>query len=81
MERLAGLSVCRMARGKWDTEWAPTEQQGTFRLTGRYTCLEPDAQDTDWWAMDHGRGAVVPLHLDMTHTPCLSTLQSLNIEL
>ena len=81
VERLAGLSVCRMARGKWDTEWAPTEQQGTFRLTGRYTCLEPDAQDTDWWAMDHDRGAVVPLHLDMTHTPCLSTLQSLNIEL
>ena len=81
VERLQGLSVCRMARGKWDTEWALTEQQGTFRLTGRYTCLEPDAQDTDWWAMDHGRGAVVPLHLDMTHTPCLSTLQSLNIEL
>lgn len=77
VERLMGLRVCRMARGKWETEWAPTQQPGTFKLTGQYTCLEPDAQDTDWWAMDHDMGAVVPLHLDMTHNPSIHLLHNL----
>ncbi|MGN0233090.1 MAG: 5'/3'-nucleotidase SurE [Bacteroidaceae bacterium] len=81
VDRLMGIRVCRMARGKWDTEWTPADRPGSFKLTGQYTCLEPDAQDTDWWAMDHGMGAVVPLHLDMTHVPAMTTLHSLATEL
>ena len=77
VERLRGLRVCRMARGKWSSEWEPAGEPGTFRLTGHYTCLEPEAEDTDWWALDHGMASVVPQQTDMTSTCRAETLQAL----
>lgn len=81
VERLQGLSVCRMARGKWDTEWVPADEPGQFKLTGHFTCLEPEAEDTDWWAMDHAQGAVVPLQIDMTDNAALGTLKTIETAL
>ena len=81
VEHLQGLSVCRMARGKWDTEWVPTDEPGQFKLTGHFTCLEPEAEDTDWWAMDHALGAVVPLQIDMTDNAALGTLKTIETAL
>lgn len=81
VERLRGLSVCRMARGKWDTEWVPADEPGQFKLTGHFTCLEPEAEDTDWWAMDHALGAVVPLQIDMTDNAALGTLKTIETAL
>lgn len=77
VERLRGLRVCRMARGKWGSEWQPAQEPGTFRLTGQYTCLEPEATDTDWWALNHAMGAVVPLRTDMTDSGCIAALKTL----
>lgn len=77
VEHLRGVRVCRMARGKWSAEWEPAAKQGTFRLTGHYTCLEPEAKDTDWWALDHGMASVVPQQIDMTNTHCLPSLKAL----
>lgn len=74
---LEGVSVCRMARGIWQSEWMEAEEVSTYRLTGYFTNLEPDAPDTDYWALDHGMAAVTPLQLDMTHTPSLEALKSL----
>lgn len=75
VQELAGVRTCRMARGYWHQEWADTEEEGVYKLAGNFTSLEPDAEDTDWWALDHGMASVVPLKLDMTHTPLLSTLR------
>lgn len=77
VEHLRGLRVCRMAAGGWSTEWMPGDESGTYSLTGTFTCTEPDATDTDWWAMDHGYGAVVPLQIDMTSTQAIASLQRL----
>lgn len=77
VSRLEGLKVCRMAAGRWSTEWVPSDEAGTYRLTGTFACTEPDATDTDWWAMDHGYGAVVPLQIDMTSTQTIASLQRL----
>ncbi len=74
---LCGVSVCRMARGIWTSEWMDADEPGTYRLTGAFTNLEPDAEDTDYWALDHGMASITPLHLDMTHTPSLEPLKSL----
>ena len=76
--KLLGTSVCRMARGRWITEWVPDEEPGKFRLAGEFRNLEPDAPDTDYWAMDHGMAAICPLHLDMTDYDTLLSLESLN---
>lgn len=76
--KLLGTSVCRMARGRWITEWMPDEEPGKFHLAGEFRNLEPDAPDTDYWAMDHGMAAICPLHLDMTDYDTLLSLESLN---
>lgn len=75
---LAGVRVCRMARGSWNCEWMPAETDGEFRLTGIFHNLEPDSKDTDYWALDHGMAAITPLQLDMTSYSTLNILSHLN---
>lgn len=78
VERLEGAKVCRMARGLWHTEWldAGTDDTGRniYTLTGTFVNLEPDAPDTDYWAIDHNMAAITPLSLDMTDHKTLSSL-------
>ncbi len=74
---LAGVSVCRMARGRWESEWEPAAEPGAYRLAGHFVNLEPDAEDTDYWALEHGMASITPLHLDMTHIPSLEGLKEL----
>ena len=66
---LAGERLCRMARGNWQQEWRESEREGEYQLTGFFTNLEPEADDTDYWAIDHGFAAITPLQLDMTFFP------------
>lgn len=68
---LQGISVCRMAKGNWKQEWKETNNDGEYLLTGCFVNLEPESEDTDYWAIDHGMAAVTPLHLDATHYPSL----------
>lgn len=75
--QLEGASVCRMARGAWVQEWAPDKTPGSYHLTGHFECLEPEAEDTDWWAMEHRCAAIVPLHLDMTARTVMGGLKTL----
>jgi 5'-nucleotidase len=70
VSKLSGSKVCRMARGIWHTEWLEagkdTEGRSIYTLTGTFNNLEPDAEDTDYWAIDHNMAAITPLKLDMT---------------
>lgn len=74
--QLEGVSVCRMARGNWVEEWESAGGE-TFRLTGRFVNLEPEAEDTDYWALDHGRASITPLRIDATAYPVLPGLKVL----
>ena len=74
---LKGISVCRMARGIWQSERKDTDVPGTYKLTGNFTNLEPEAEDTDYWALDHDMAAITPLMLDMTYYPFLDSQKSL----
>ncbi len=64
--QLAGVRWCRQCRGRWVEEWEPTEEADAFRLSGYFCNLEPEAEDTDYWSLDHGFASVVPLTLNMT---------------
>lgn len=66
VSHLEGVRWCRQGRGRWSKEWTPTDEPGVYRSIGTYTNLEPEAEDTDNWAMDHGFAAIVPITLDMT---------------
>jgi len=74
---LKGISVCRMSRGIWESEWKDTDTPGIYTLTGHFTNLEPEADDTDYWALDHDMASVTPLSLDMTYHPLFKNLESL----
>ena len=67
---LKGMRVCRMGRGRWMKEMEEEEAREpgvrAFHLTGYFQNLEPDAEDTDYWALDHGYASITPIGLDMT---------------
>lgn len=78
--QLAGVRVCRMGRGRWVQEWISANNprgMNAFWLTGRFLNLEPHAEDTDYWALDHGYAAITPIKLDMTDYQTLNHLASL----
>lgn len=75
VERLAGVRICRQCRCRWKKEWVPAEEPNSYRLTGYCINMEPEAEDTDRWALDHGYASIVPTTLDLT-----APLQSFSFE-
>ena len=66
---IQGVRVARQCHGQWMKEFAmKTDQHGReyFWLTGFYQNFEPEAQDTDEWALAHGFVSIVPSTIDMT---------------
>lgn len=66
---LRGVRVCRMSRGQWTNEWVSAHHprtEGYFWLAGDFENLEPEATDTDCWALAQGYAAITPIQLDLT---------------
>lgn len=79
-ELIRGVRVCRQCRGIWREEFFAAEApdgRPCYRLTGNYTNHEPEAEDTDEWALANGYVSVVPVQVDMTsygHLPYLERI-------
>ena len=70
-----GVKVCRMNRGTWVNECEKrTHPHGYdyFWMAGHFQSDEPEAQDTDHWALKNGYVAIVPTRIDVT---CYDSLQ------
>ena len=73
-----GVRVCRMAMGRWVNE---TEKCHHVRgydywwMAGEYESDEPDAEDTDRWALNHGYVAITPTQIDVTHYGIMQSLK------
>ena len=66
---IAGVKVARQCDGRWTKEFARrADPQGRayFWLTGYFENHEPDAQDTDEWALANGFISIVPTKIDLT---------------
>ena len=63
-----GLKFVRQADARWSEEYDKTSKNGTtqYWLAGYFDNREPDAVDTDEWALGGGWGSVVPVKIDMT---------------
>ena len=63
--------MCRMAHGHWRNEVEERRHPGTgkpyYWMVGYYQNDEPDAEDTDAWAVAHGIAAITPLTVDQTY--------------
>ena len=72
VQALKGTRLCRIGRGRWMKEMEKVGE-GEYRLTGYFQNLEPEAEDTDYWALDHGYAAITPVQLDMTNYSFLNS--------
>lgn len=65
-----GVKVCRMAHGHWRREVSeqdhPSRGYKFYWMTGFYQNDEPEATDTDAWALANGYIAVTPITVDIT---------------
>jgi 5'-nucleotidase len=69
---IEGIRWTRQCRGHWANELVaiedklPEDVQSGWKLAGEFVNDEPEAQDTDIWAMDHQLLAITPITTDLT---------------
>ena len=83
VERFSGVKVCRMARGTWGNEVVCCHHPrgyDYFWMVGEYTNDEPEATDTDNWALTHVYVAITPTTVDVTDYEMLRQMQSWDFE-
>jgi len=69
VETFKGVKICRMAHGTWGDESVKCRHprgQEYYWMTGSYTNDEPEATDTDNYALSHGYVAITPTTIDVT---------------
>lgn len=68
-DEIRGVRLCRQNKGFWREEFFRHEDprgRAYFWLTGEFVNGEPEAEDTDEWALAHGFVSVVPVQTDLT---------------
>ena len=77
---IKGIRLCRQTRGFWREEfYAHQDPYGRdyYWLTGAFQNAEPEAEDTDEWALAHNYESVVPVQVDMTDYKMLNSLDGI----
>ena len=75
-----GVKVCRMSRGTWGSEVSRCHHPRGYDywwMVGHYRNDEPEAMDTDRWALDNGYVAVTPTEIDVTAYEAMEELRDL----
>jgi 5'-nucleotidase len=78
--QIKGIKVARQAHGMWAERYdkrVDPEGRDYYWLTGDFVNYEPDATDTDEWALAQNYIAVTPIQADMT---CYSAMDKLIID-
>jgi 5'/3'-nucleotidase len=78
-----GIKVCRQTKGVWKEEYekrVDPHKQTYYWLTGSFNNFEPEAEDTDEWALENNYAAVVPIQVDFTAFDTIKTLKNLENE-
>ena len=81
---IKGIRISRQAAGHWE-EVLDQRQDPTGRnyywLGGEFVDHEPDAEDTDEWAVQNGYVSITPVQLDMTNYKYMEHLKDWNIKI
>ena len=73
-----GVKVCRMSAGTWLNETTRCHHLRGYDywwMVGTYRNDEPEAEDTDRWALDHGYVAITPTTIDVTDYGALKMME------
>lgn len=82
-KELKGVKICRQTDGCWTNEWqrnAHPRGGQYFWLTGRFENFEPESEDTDHWALDHGYVAITPVQIDLTAYTLMDELKTWSLD-
>jgi 5'-nucleotidase len=82
LKQIAGIKVCRQNKGHWKEEFdIKTDKQGKkyFWLTGSFNNTEPEAADTDEWALKNNYVSVVPTLVDRTCYNAIEIIKNWNL--
>ena len=74
-----GVRICRMSRGTWKNETTRCHHPRGYDywwMVGHYQNDEPEATDTDRWALDNGFVAITPTRIDVTAYEAMEQLKS-----
>lgn len=80
--QIRGIKVCRQANGYWRETFETREDPRGSKyawLTGEFINREPDATDTDEWALKNNYITVVPIKTDFTARELVSEMKDWDI--
>lgn len=69
VREIKGIKICRQNKGYWKEEFdkrTDPSKKDYFWLTGSFHNVEPEANDTDEWALKNNYVSVVPVNVDFT---------------
>lgn len=78
VDKLKGVKVCRMAAASWINECEKhihPRGYDYYWMVGSYRNDEPEATDTDNYALTHGYVAITPTRIDVTHYEALESMK------
>ena len=81
-KRYKGVRVCRMAQGSWLNEVTTCHHPRGYDyhwMVGHYRNDEPEATDTDNWALSNGYVAITPTTFDVTAYEALQQIKNWDI--
>ena len=73
-----GVRICRMAKGTWYNETMKYHHPRGYDywwMVGHYRNDEPEAEDTDNWALSNGYVAITPTRVDVTAYEAMELLK------
>jgi 5'-nucleotidase len=79
---IKGMKVCRQAEARWTEEFLENKDpigRPYYWLTGKFQNHEPNATDTDVWALENGYVSIVPSFHDLTNYAGLKELKKLKM--
>ena len=77
-DTIKGIKICRQAKGNWKEEFEKRKDpmgKTYYWLTGHFHNQEPEASDTDEWALANNWVSIVPVSVDMTAHGYLNELE------
>ncbi len=81
-EQIKGIQCCRQTSGYWREKFferRDPRDKKYYWLTGEFVNHEPQAADTDEYALAHGYVAVVPIQVDMTDYTELEKIKKMEL--
>ena len=82
-EEFEGVRICRMTYGEWVNEVVRRPHPRGYDyywMVGNYRNDEPEAEDSDQWALNHGFVAITPTQIDVTAYSFMEHLRNWKID-